>query len=147
MISETEVILSLHRATHHTLHALGAALAGLGLTNAEINALAVLADGQTRSVSELSERTGTRASTLTGVLDRLERRGYLTRQLDPADRRSFRLALTETGLAAARRVHAAVASLEGEALAGLRPEEIAGFHAVVAALALAAPREAGHAST
>jgi DNA-binding MarR family transcriptional regulator len=128
------MVLALHRTTHHTLHALGAALAGENLNAAEINALANLAAGGTLNVRQLSERTGTRASTLTGVLDRLADRGYLTRELDPSDRRSFRLPLTESGQAVAARVLAAVADLEREAMAGLSPTQIAGFHAVLTAL-------------
>ena len=127
-------ILALQRATHQTLTALGTALADLRLTPSETNALANLADGQPRSVRELSADTGTRATTLTGVLDRLERRGYLTRELDPADRRSFRLRLTPDGFAVGRRVAGAVAELERTALARLSDRQIAGFHAVVAAL-------------
>jgi MarR family transcriptional regulator, organic hydroperoxide resistance regulator len=134
------VVLALQRTTHHTLHALGTALAGTGpagenLSAAEINALANLGGGtRPLSVRELSKRTGSRASTLTGILDRLENRGYLTRELDPADRRSFRLPLTEAGQAAASRVLTAIADLEREALAGLSATQIAGYHAVVAAL-------------
>jgi DNA-binding MarR family transcriptional regulator len=156
------VVLTLQRTTHHTLHALSAALAGENLSAAEINVLANLGDGgpfsasvgqaaarplsasrSTRvgqaaarplSVRELSDRTGSRASTLTGVLDRLENRGYLTRELDPADRRSFRLPLTEAGQAVASRVLTAVADLERDALAGLSATQIAGYHAVVIAL-------------
>jgi MarR family transcriptional regulator, organic hydroperoxide resistance regulator len=127
-------VLALQRTTHHTLHALSAALAGENLNAAEINALANLAEGGTLNVRQLSERTGTRASTLTGVLDRLADRGYLTRELDPSDRRSFRLPLTEAGQAAAARVLAAVADLEREAMAGLSATQIAGFHAVLTAL-------------
>jgi MarR family transcriptional regulator, organic hydroperoxide resistance regulator len=127
-------VLALHRTTHHTLHALSGALADLKLTAAEINALANLADRGALNVRELSAETGTRATTLTGVLDRLENRGYLTRELDPADRRSFRLPLTETGQQAAERVREAVANLERDALARLSATQIAGFHAVVAAL-------------
>jgi MarR family transcriptional regulator, organic hydroperoxide resistance regulator len=128
------MVLALHRTTHHTLHALSAALAGENLNAAEINALANLAAGGTLNVRQLSERTGTRASTLTGVLDRLADRGYLTRELDPSDRRSFRLPLTEAGQAVATRVLAAVADLEREAMAGLSAAQIAGFHAVLTAL-------------
>jgi MarR family transcriptional regulator, organic hydroperoxide resistance regulator len=128
------VVLALHRTTHHTLHALSSALADLNLTAAEINALANLADRGALNVRELSAETGTRATTLTGVLDRLENRGYLTRELDATDRRSFRLPLTEAGRAVAERVRAAVAGLERDALARLSPTQIAGFHAVVAAL-------------
>jgi DNA-binding MarR family transcriptional regulator len=128
------VVLALHRATHHTLHALAGTLATLELTDSEINALAHLGDGRRRNVRELSADTGTRATTLTGVLDRLERRGYLTRQLDGADRRSFRLALTRSGRAAATRVRTAVAELECGALAGVSARDLAGYRAVVAAL-------------
>jgi DNA-binding MarR family transcriptional regulator len=137
VITETEsasVLLPLQRATHRTLHALAAALADLDLTPSEINTLANLADGRARSVRELATDTGTRATTLTGVLDRLERRGHLTRQLDPADRRSFRVRLTDPGRAVAARVRDAVTGLEREALAGLSAEQLAGYHAVVGAL-------------
>jgi len=127
-------VLALHRTTHCTLHALGSALADLNLGAAEINALANLADRGALSVRELSAETGTRATTLTGVLDRLESRGYLARELDAADRRSFRLPLTQAGQAVAARVRAAVADIERDALAGLSATQIAGFQAVITAL-------------
>jgi DNA-binding MarR family transcriptional regulator len=127
-------VLALQRATHQTLHLLETALAELRLTAAEINVLANLGNGGTLNVRQLSERTGSRASTLTGILDRLENRGYLTRELDPGDRRSFRLPLTEAGQATAGRVLAAIADLERTALAGLSADQIAGYHAVISAL-------------
>ena len=131
---EAGVVLALQRATHHTLHALSTTLAELNLTASELNALANLAGGGTRNVRELSIDTGTRATTLTGVLDRLERRGYLTRELDTADRRSFRLVLTKSGRTVAAQVSEAVGDLERSALAGLSARQIAGYHAVVTAL-------------
>jgi MarR family transcriptional regulator, organic hydroperoxide resistance regulator len=130
----SDPVLALHRTTHHTLHALSTALAGENLTPAEINALANLTAGGVLSIRELSERSGTRATTLTGVLDRLENRGYLTRELDPADRRSFRLPLTQAGRAVAARVRGAIAELERGALAGLSATQISGFYAVLTAL-------------
>jgi MarR family transcriptional regulator, organic hydroperoxide resistance regulator len=130
----TDPVLALHRTAHCTLHALSGALADLNLGAAEINALANLADRGALNVRELSAETGTRATTLTGVLDRLESRGYLTRELDATDRRSFRLPLTEAGQAVAVRVRAAVANLEHNALAGLPAAQIAGFHAVITSL-------------
>ena len=128
------MVLALQRATHHTLHALSATLADLNLSAAEINALANLSEDGTFNVRQLSERTGTRASTLTGLLDRLENRGYLAREVDPADRRSFRLPLTEAGQVVATRVLAAIADLERDALARLDATQMAGFHAVITAL-------------
>jgi MarR family transcriptional regulator, organic hydroperoxide resistance regulator len=127
-------VLALQRATHHTLHVLGSALAELRLSAAEINVLANLGAGGTLNVRQLSGRTGSRASTLTGILDRLESRGYLSRELDPGDRRSFRLPLTEAGQAAAGRVLEVIANLEHTALAGLSADQIAGYHAVICAL-------------
>jgi len=128
------VLLALQRATHHTLQALATALADLDLTASEINTLANLADGRARNVRQLSLDTGTRATTLTGVLDRLERRGYLTRELDATDRRSFRITLTDSGRTIAARVRSAVTDLERTALAGLSPRQLAGYHAVITAL-------------
>ena len=127
-------MLTLQRATHHTLHALSVALADLNLSAAEINALANLGEGGTLNIRQLGERTGTRASTLTSLLDRLENRGYLARELDPADRRSFRLPLTKAGQAVAAQVLAAIADLERNALSLLDATQLAGYHAVIAAL-------------
>src|SRR5215510_8133741 len=136
MISETglpDVVLALQRATHRTLHALSAALADLKLSAAEINALANLGEGGTLSVRQLSEQTGTRASTLTGLLDRLENRGYLARELDPADRRSFRLPLTESGQTVAARVLTAIADLELFVLSRLDPRHLHAYPALLTA--------------
>jgi MarR family transcriptional regulator, organic hydroperoxide resistance regulator len=128
------VLLGLHRATHRSLRALTTAVSELELTGSEINVMANLADGRSRSVRELATQTGTRATTLTGVLDRLERRGHLVRELDPADRRSFRITLTKSGRAIAGRVSDAVQEIERKALFGLSSRQLAGFHAVIAAL-------------
>jgi MarR family transcriptional regulator, organic hydroperoxide resistance regulator len=127
-------VLAVQRTAHHTVHVLIAALADLRLTPAELNVLANLADRGALSVSQLSAQTGTKASTLTSVLDRLEHRGYLTRELDAQDRRSFRLVLTAAGGTTADRIHGAVADLERRALAPLTASQIAGFHAVITAL-------------
>jgi DNA-binding MarR family transcriptional regulator len=128
------VILALQQATHSTLRALGARLAHLELTAAEQNVLAVLADSQPRAVGELAVATGTRPTTLTSVLDRLERKSLITRSLDPADRRSFQITLTPAGRQTAADVHAAVTELERHALAGLTRAQLAGFRAVTRAL-------------
>jgi DNA-binding MarR family transcriptional regulator len=127
-------VLALQRTTHHTLRALSAALADLRLTAGEINALANLDGRGALNVSQLSAETGTKPSTLTSILDRLEERGYLARELDAQDRRSFRLVLTELGTVTARRIGATIADLESRALAGLSASQLAGFHAVMSAL-------------
>jgi DNA-binding MarR family transcriptional regulator len=129
------VITALHQATHATLHVLGTRLAHLGLTASEYNVLAVLADGPPRAVGDLAAATGTRPTTLTSVLDRLAGRQLLARELDPADRRSFLIVLTPAGRRTASTVRAAVTELEQHALGALTPAQIAGFRAVIRALA------------
>jgi len=52
-------------------------------------------DGQ-RSV-ELGRRAGLEPSTMTGMLDRMERDGLVTREADPDDRRAQRIRLTTRG--------------------------------------------------
>jgi MarR family transcriptional regulator, organic hydroperoxide resistance regulator len=128
------VILALHRATHATLHALTTALADLDLPAADIDVLAILADGAGRTVGALATATATRPSTLTSQLDRLTKRGYIARELDPADRRSFLISLTPAGRAVAEHAAAAIADLERQALSTVTPAQRAGFHTVIDAL-------------
>jgi MarR family transcriptional regulator, organic hydroperoxide resistance regulator len=132
--TEGSVLLALQRATHATLHALSRELAALGLTAAEINALAHLADGRARTVSELGSATGTRPTTLTSVLDRLERRGHITRGSRPDDRRAVLIELTGTGRQAAATIRQTLAGLEQRALADLPAGALTGFRAVLDAL-------------
>lgn len=138
MITEGQpgaLILELQRATHATLHALAVRLAGLGLNASEINVVANLADGRSRSVGELASDTATRPTTLTSVLDRLERKGHVTRELDPADRRSFRVSLTPEGRGAAGACRAAMGDVERTALSAMKAADLAAFRAVANALA------------
>ena len=128
------LILSLHRATHATLGALQARLADLDLTSSEINALANLADGQPRSIRDLATVTATKPTTLTSVLDRLVRRGFVVRQLDPADRRSFLVSLTDAGWPVADAARAAIHDIERAALATVTGGDLAGFLVVAQAL-------------
>ncbi len=128
------LVLGLHRATHATLHVLAGRLAGLNLSASEINVLANLADGRNRSVGEIAADTATKPTTLTSVLDRLVRRGYVSRDLDPADRRSFVVSLTVDGRRAAGAARAAIADLERAVLAMVSDADLAGFRAVTRAL-------------
>jgi len=128
------LILALQRTTHATLRLLAVRLAEVNLSPSEINALANLADGRVRSVGELAAAAGVRPTTLTSLLDRLAKRGYLRRELDPADRRSFQLHLTPAGATAAEAAAAAMTAIEQEAADSLTQADLAGFAKVVAAL-------------
>jgi DNA-binding MarR family transcriptional regulator len=127
-------LLALQRATHATSQVLAAELANLDLTASEINILANLADGRGRTVSELGAAAGTRPTTLTSVLDRLERRGHITRGTRKGDRRVVLVELTASGRLVATIVRKTIASLERRALGALPAEVIAGLRAALHAL-------------
>jgi len=69
----------------------------LGLTAPQFDVLATLGGQSGMSCRELGERTLITKGTLTGVLDRLEQRGLLTRQPLANDRRSVFVRLTPAG--------------------------------------------------
>ena len=64
------------------------------------------------TAAELSAAVGARSSTLTGILDRLERRELVRRQAHPKDRRSYQVVLTAAGGEVAAEVHRAVTTRE-----------------------------------
>ncbi|GIO40417.1 radical SAM mobile pair system MarR family transcriptional regulator [Paenibacillus apis] len=57
--------------------------------------LFVLWDNDNIPISELSEKTGLAKTTLTSMLDRLEKSGHIQRVHDPTNRRIIRIRLTE----------------------------------------------------
>lgn len=131
----TSLLLSLQRATHATLAVLVAELAGLELTGSEINVLANLADGDGQTVSGLGAAVGSKPTTLTSVLDRLERRGHITRGSRPGDRRVVVIELTASGRATARTIRDTIRDLEHRLLGDLPDDTVAKARAVLEALA------------
>ncbi|MFE3291889.1 MarR family winged helix-turn-helix transcriptional regulator [Rhodococcus sp. NPDC059234] len=127
-------LLALQRATHATLQVLATALVDLDLTPSEINVLANLADGRGRTVSELGAAVGARPTTLTSILDRLERRGHITRGTRPGDRRAVLIELTSSGQLTADTIRRTVTDLEHRALDGLPANTIAGLRVALQAL-------------
>lgn len=132
--SDWSALLALQRATHATLQVLSAELVDLDLTASEINALANLADGHGRTVSELGAAMGARPTTLTSVLDRLERRGHITRGTRQGDRRAVLIELTPSGRLAAATIRQAITGLEHRALGNLRADAIAALRTALQAL-------------
>jgi DNA-binding MarR family transcriptional regulator len=98
------LITDWQRVTHRLLSALEDELVELDLPAAETNVLACLAERERPTAREVGEATAQLPSTLTGVLDRLERRRLIERRPNPADRRSTLIVLTAPGRDAARQV-------------------------------------------
>lgn len=73
-------------------------------------------------------------STLTNVLDRLEQRRLVRRELNPSDRRSFTIHLTSRGRKQARHVAASLDELEAAVRDLVSERDARGLDAVVDAL-------------
>ncbi|MGW4898035.1 MarR family winged helix-turn-helix transcriptional regulator [Kitasatospora sp. NPDC004240] len=68
------------------------------------------------------------------MLDRLERRGHITRGTRAGDRRSVLIELTDSGRETAALISQTLAGIERRCLAGLPADALAGFYAVLDAL-------------
>ncbi|GAB4385665.1 MAG: MarR family transcriptional regulator [Elainellaceae cyanobacterium] len=67
------------------------------LTSAQFDVIATLGNTQGMSTGEISDRTLITKGTLTGVLDRLEKKHLVQREVPPEDRRSVIVRLTADG--------------------------------------------------
>ena len=109
----------------------------LGLRPIEGHLLAFVACYGAFTVGQLGRVFGLKGSSLTGLLDRLEKRGLLRRVRNAEDRRSYLIETTdrgrELGLLARRRVQ----ELEAGILAGVTEADREGFARVMAAIAAA----------
>jgi DNA-binding MarR family transcriptional regulator len=108
---------------------------GLHVHVSEVFALGELAEAPSLSQRELGERLGLEKSTVSRLAAGLERRGWLRRERDPANRRLYRLALTPEGEDAARRVGSDFRVRHAEVLAALTPAERDGLLLGLAGLA------------
>lgn len=78
----------------------------LHLTPSQFDVIVTLGDTQGLTCSELSSRTLVTKGTLTGVLDRLAKKGLIRREPVAADKRSTKIRLTEKGHALFQKVFA-----------------------------------------
>ena len=122
-----------HRATHR----IGLYLDGLkqpGLTQGEAHILAHLADSGPVNVAHLHRGLAHKRSTLTSILDRLARRGLITRAVGKTDRRTFLVRPTAKGRKLAQRVRNHLSALEHAVTRRVSAADIRGFNKVVATL-------------
>ncbi len=88
-----------------------------GITGPQLWALKAISQNESLSLSDLSERMYLHRSTITGVIDRLEKKGYVTRNRDQVDRRVINVQLTREGR---RLVKRAPNPAQGKMIYGLK---------------------------
>ncbi len=134
----------IHKSTRQVELYLESRMAKLGVSNPEGHLLSYLASYAPCPVGDLRRVFGYKGSTLTSMLDRLERRGLITRDVHLQDRRSFLVELSALGRKTARAVTRVVVDLESDILKHCEPGDLEGFRKVMAAIAEATvPPEGG----
>jgi DNA-binding MarR family transcriptional regulator len=86
-----EAYLAFYRVGSRHIHS-------LGLTPGQFDVIAELEGTEGLTCAQLSDQTLTTKGTLTGVLDRLERKGLIRRGPVKGDRRAIRVQLTQKGI-------------------------------------------------
>ncbi|NUR99459.1 MAG: MarR family transcriptional regulator [Kribbellaceae bacterium] len=102
----------------------------LSLKDAELDCLDVLAKEGALTPSALARQAGIHPATMTGILDRLERGGWIVRDRDQADRRSVTIRIVKEQSAAVYRLYRGMNSAVDKICADYTDEElelIAGF--------------------
>ena len=125
---------SLERGAHLIGGYIDVTVGELGLTQAEAHVLAQIGVRGAVPISVLHHEFGHKRSTLTNILDRLEKRGLLRREMNRIDRRSILVQLTPSGTRMAGRVNDALDRLEQAISDQVQGRDVTGLIAVVEAL-------------
>jgi DNA-binding MarR family transcriptional regulator len=93
-----------------------AELAPFGITPGQYAVLKCLWDDNGQTARQIAERLFLDGSTVTGLLDRLEQKGLIEKQVDPRDRRALKVILTDAGKQLEEPVAEAIISANEKAL-------------------------------
>ena len=100
------------------------AVAPLGLTSSQIGVILLLWYERARTPNEMSRVLSYDTGSMTRLLDRLEKKGFLVRQRSQADRRVVELVLTDAGRDAARQLPERVSNVLKAQLSGFSADEV-----------------------
>jgi DNA-binding MarR family transcriptional regulator len=99
LLLDQHLCFALYRASRAMIRAYSPLLEPLGLTYPQYLALLALWESDAASVKELGERLSLDSATLTPLLKRLEKQGFVERRRDVEDGRVVRVVLTKHGRA------------------------------------------------
>ena len=129
-----DIIPKIERATHQVALCLSRAKA-LDVSQGEAHILVYLVTHGEQTVGQIHQEFGHRRSTLTSILDRLDERKLVSREVSLEDRRSFVIALTPSGKRLASKVHRLLEGVERQVARQVSERDLAGFAAVIRATA------------
>lgn len=103
--------------------------AGFGITDAQFNALMIVWDYRRTPLrqKELAELLVVNQASMGGVIDRMQLKGWVLREDDPADRRAYFVRLTDKGIAKLKEVRGPYYKLIAAAYEGIEPAALHEF--------------------
>lgn len=132
--TERRIFSALHKASRQVEVHLDTEFESMALSAREAHLMGYLCAYAPCPINELMRVFGLKASTLTSMLDRLEKGGYIQRSPNPEDRRSYLLQLSERGRTQAKNAHDRVHQFAAEVMQHLTEEQLQGFEAVMKAI-------------
>ena len=120
----TEAVMNTIRTADVIFDSIGRLLRPLNVSAAGGLVLGILRDFGSISPSELGERLIVTRATVTGLLDSLERRGYVSRSANPADRRGLIVELTPSGRVVVQQLRTIIHRHEKELMSGFTDAEL-----------------------
>ncbi|RQS63461.1 MarR family transcriptional regulator [Burkholderia sp. Bp8963] len=122
---ETSLGYYLTKARQALVERMDRALEPLDLTAQQVGVILLLSRGYVRTPFELSRKMSYDSGSMTRLLDRLERKGFIVRSRSEQDRRVIELSLTERGADAARALPSVIATALNAQLTGFSADELA----------------------
>jgi len=134
MLFQDCVCFALSRATRHVSKVYREKLRPFDLTQPQFFLLLALFEQDGISITALSEKVALEKSTLTGLLDRMERDGLVERSNEPNDRRALRIKLSDRAKGLQPHLTAIYEETNSLFLSRLTEDERYGFERAIAAI-------------
>jgi DNA-binding MarR family transcriptional regulator len=99
----------------------------LGVNETDLHCLNIIENAGGVTAGELANQSGLTTGAVTGVIDRLERKGFARRVADPGDRRRVKVEVTKAFYARAGRIWGPVASDWASSLDRFSGEQLDSF--------------------
>lgn len=104
---------------------------GVRVTTAQAGILFLLKQKDGQSMTELSQVLSIDNSTITGLIDRLEKSGFVSRNAGRSDRRMFRIYITPQGIEESNRAKTVIKRVNEEIKSGFSQEDIEIFKRIL----------------
>jgi DNA-binding MarR family transcriptional regulator len=123
----TEAVMNTIRTADMLFDGIGRLLRPLKVSAAGGLLLGVLRDRGPASPSDLGDRLIVTRATITGLLDSLERNGFVARKPNPSDRRGLIVEITPEGLVVLQALRTIIHRHEKQLMSGFSEAELHGY--------------------